>query len=240
MKTSLLVGCSHSSVLPKPVSEFFKLAASTAVVALFGIQTSLAAQDTNIGAGETLSPGLPGGGSHLVIDAITLTIAPTGTLDIRDNALIVRTGNFATILGYIATGFSTGPNGYWDGHGINSSVAAADPLRLSGVGIIDNSEAHLPTFEGRSTPTNLEILIKYAAYGDANLDGFVNNLDVALMGSGTGIGWYHGDFNYDGVVNAVDYDLLNAALPAQLPEPGSLCLLLGGAAIAGSRRARRA
>ena len=229
-----------SSLLTKPLPELFKLAAATAVVALFGIQTSMAAQAIHIGAGETLTPGIPGGGSHLVIDATTLTIAPTGTLDIRDNALIVRTGNFATILGYLVTGYHAGPTGYWDGHGINSSVAAADPLRLSGVGIIDNSEAHLPTFEGRSTLSNLEILVKYALYGDANLDGYVNNLDVALMGSGTGIGWYHGDFNYDGVVNAADYDLLNAALPAQVPEPGSMCLLLAGAAIAGSRRARRA
>ena len=240
MKNSPLVGCPHSSVLTKPLSELFKLAALTAVVALFGIQTSLAAQAIHIGPGETLTPGLPGGGSGLVIETGTLTIAPTGRLDLRDNALIVRTGNFATILGYVATGFRAGPNGYWDGPGINSSVAAADPAHLSGVGIIDNSEAHLPTFEGRSTLLNTEILVKYALYGDANLDGFVNNLDVALMGSGTGIGWYHGDFNYDGAVNAVDYALLNAALPAQLPEPGSMCLLLAGAAIAGSRRTRSA
>ena len=240
MKNSHLVRCPHSSILTISQSKLLKLSAFAAMALLGGIQSAMAAQDINIGAGEILSPGLPGGGSGLVIETSTLTIAPTGILDIRDNALIVRTGNFATILGYVTTGFSAGPNGYWDGPGINSSTAATDPLRLSGVGIIDNSEAHLPTFEGRSTLLNTEILVKYAAYGDANLDGFVNNLDVALMGSGTGIGWYHGDFNYDGVVNAVDYALLNAALPEQLPEPGSMGLLLAGAAIAGSRRSRGA
>ena len=236
MKNSHLVRCPHSSVLTISISKFLKLPVFAAI-ALGGIQTSMAAQDINIGAGEILSPGLPGGGSGLVIETGTLTIAPTGRLNIQDNAVIVRTDNYAKIYGYLVTGYNFGA---WDGFGISSSTAANDLQHLSGVGIIDNSEAHLPTFEGRSTPTNLEILIKFAAYGDANLDGFVNNLDVALMGSGTGIGWYHGDFNYDGVVNAVDYALLNAALPEQLPEPGSMCLLLAGAAIVGSRRTRRA
>ena len=148
MKNSHLVRCPHSSVLTISISKFLKLPVFAAI-ALGGIQTSMAAQDINIGAGEILSPGLPGGGSGLVIETGTLTIAPTGRLNIQDNAVIVRTDNYAKIYGYLVTGYNFGA---WDGFGISSSTAANDLQHLSGVGIIDNSEAHLPTFEGRSTP----------------------------------------------------------------------------------------
>ena len=221
-----------------------KMLALTSIMALAEMSRTTAAVITPeqiiIGPGEVLSTNLPGGAAGLVLETGTLIITWTGQLNLQDNALIVRTGNFATINGYLVTGYNLGA---WNGYGINSSVAAADVAHLTGVGIIDNSEAHLPSFEGHSTLLNTEFLIKFALYGDANLDGFVNELDVALFGSGSGVGWYHGDFNYSGTVDAADYALLNAALPPggpSLPEPSSLCLALAGAGIAGSRRARRA
>ena len=168
---------------------------------------------------------LPEGGSPppLVFTANTLTIGPGGFANLKNNKLIVRTGDLATLTGYLVSGYASGPNGYWDGSGINSSTAAADPTHRTGVGIADNSVLHYTSWPF-DQPVPLtggsEILIMYAYYGDANLDGVVDAADLALMG--TGSGWMHGDFNYDGVVNATDYALYNAGLQSPgggVPEP---------------------
>ena len=174
----------------------------------------------------------------LIIETNTLTINPPGVFNLKNNVLIVRSGNFATIKGYVVNGFTAGPNGYWDGQGINSSSAAADPDHLTGLGIINNAEAQFTSFEGRPTLLGTETFVKYTLYGDANLDGQVDGADLALMGLGTC--WYHGDFNYDETVDAVDYALFEAGRASQtgnVPEPGSLSLLIAGVAgLAGRRR----
>ena len=173
----------------------------------------------------------------LLIDTNFLTIAPFGTLNLRNNAMIVRQSPFASIYGYMVTGYN---GGAWNGYGINSSIAAADPDHLSGLGIINNAEALFASFAGRPTPLGTETFVKYTLYGDANLDELVDETDLALMGLGTG--WYHGDFNYDGTVDAVDYALFDAGRASQtgnVPEPGSLSLLMAGiAGLAGRRRVR--
>ena len=78
-------------------------------------------------------------------------------------------------------------------------------------------------------------------YGDANLDGTVNLLDLATLGQHwkqTGY-WADGDFNYDGVVNLLDLAILaqnwkqsltgvsmsSVGMTATVPEPGTLVLL---------------
>jgi hypothetical protein len=60
--------------------------------------------------------------------------------------------------------------------------------------------------------------IAWAAFGDMNLDGFVNSSDLNLLiasgkyGSSALDGvWAQGDFNYDGRVNSSDLNLLLAA-----------------------------
>ena len=203
-------------------------------------RAAIIATDTiNVGPGELVAGGGLGETSQLglVLETGTLTIAPTGKLNLKDNALIVRTGNFSTIYGYVVTGYD---GGTWNGYGISSSTAAADPTHLAALGIISNAEAHYATFEGRSTPLGTETFVKYSLYGDANLDGLVDGTDLALMASGTG--WYHGDFNYSGTVDAVDYALFEAGRASQtgnVPEPGSLSLLMAGVAgLAGRRRSR--
>ena len=173
----------------------------------------------------------------LVINTGTLSIAPTGLLNLTHNALIVRTGNLAVIAGYVVSGYN---GGTWTGYGIQSSDAAADLTGLTTVGILDNAEAHYSTWEGVALTGGAEILVAYTYCGDANLDGDVNGLDLALIGTGTG--WYHGDFNYDGVVNAADVALFNASRqalnPEPLPEPGTLALLAVSAmCLVGRRRA---
>jgi hypothetical protein len=99
--------------------------------------------------------------------------------------------------------------------------------------------------------------------GDANLDGSVNDSDVALLVNNWGtrrlvggvqvgdwLSRQDGDLNYDGIVDLDDAYLLNQRLiangagaldfsifGAQVPEPGTwLVLALGGAAVAARRR----
>ena len=89
------------------------------------------------------------------------------------------------------------------------------------------------------------VTAQVAVYGDANLDGTVNILDLAALGANwkqTGKHWADGDFNYDGTVNLLDLAILGAHWKQTLtgitfgaamssagfgtvPEPGTLALL---------------
>ena len=207
-------------------------AAQADLVEMDGV--SITAAQFSIEEGVTASA-LP---VRLVLDTNTLSITGNGALNMKDNALIVRLSPFTTIYGYVVSGYG---GGTWTGNGINSSTAANDPTHLTALGIIDNSEAHYTTFVGHSLAPAAETLVAYTYYGDANLDGDVDQTDFALMG--TGFGWYHGDFNYSGTVDAADYDLFNASLqalhPAPLPEPGALGMLAAGSVMLLRRRTLR-
>jgi hypothetical protein len=201
-----------------------------------------------------------------VIDTQTLTIAPTGVLDLKNNNLIVRTGSLATITGYIKTGLYNGPNGFWDGPGINSSTAATNPNQSTAVGVLDNSLAGYTDWPPLSPVHNLagtEILVKYTYFGDADLDGTVTAGDYILIDSGFSTpgasGWVNGDFDYDGAVTAADYILIDSGFGAfsggggqlgpsptggiaAVPEPTSMGLLALGAvglAVRSSRQSRK-
>ena len=75
--------------------------------------------------------------------------------------------------------------------------------------------------------------------GDANLDGYLNATDLALMAAAFGQtgGWSAGNVNTDGVVNATDLAILAEnfgfqAPAAAIPEPATIGLLaLGGLAL---------
>jgi hypothetical protein len=73
--------------------------------------------------------------------------------------------------------------------------------------------------------------------GDANNDGYIDDKDASILGShwlASGANWSMGDFNEDGYVNDKDAAILAAhwtgppAQDANVPEPTSLALLLGG------------
>jgi hypothetical protein len=181
-----------------------------------------------------------------------LQIGVDGQLDIGKSSLLVDFTGLAnptaTIRGYLKSGYNSGA---WNGKGIVSGAAAA--VYPTAVGYIDNQNDLSPPADGTQT-----VLLKYAFFGDSNLDGVVdvdNDFSGFLDGlNGVGTSWYYGDYNYDGVVDVDnDFSLFLDGLNLQggvtlgeaggmttfagVPEPATLGLmLLGGAAMLARRR----
>jgi fibronectin-binding autotransporter adhesin len=207
-----------------------------------------------------------------------LTIAggatPTAKLDVTNNNLVLHNGNIAMTLAQLKTGLNSSGT-LWTGAGIQSSTAAADAAVNSNatvfaVGAIknidQNSNLIYSTWPAAPSPdtgasglTTTDVLVKYTYFGDADLNGVVDNTtDYDLWSNGftnPGLaatnGWLYGDFDFSGIVdNTTDYDLWStgfahqggpltagSASPAPatdvqaVPEPGGLLLI--GLAIGG-------
>jgi hypothetical protein len=146
---------------------------------------------------------LAAGGNKLLV---TRDLAVTGRLDLNDNDLLIRADDFAAILALVAQGFNLGA---WNGFGITSSAAAADPNTAVGFG--SNSVLNKTSFDGVSGLTATDIVVKYTYAGDANLDGQVDIGDLGLLAGAwqqSGKDWFGGDFTFDGIVNIGDLGLL--------------------------------
>jgi len=182
-----------------------------------------------------------------------------GTLDLGERDLICDyTGGaspFDAMADWVASGYA---GGTWQGTGIRSSAAAAHPLGLTAVGLIDNNDPEtgiggLTEFAGE--PVSLEsVLARYTWWGDANLDGILDSNDydrvdtnfVLWNKDGTvpdgGFRWAVGDFDGDGTIDSNDYDLIDKAYmlsaggpagsgtPVPTPEPASAALVMAGLA----------
>jgi hypothetical protein len=157
-----------------------------------------------------------------------VTDAWTGKLDLANNDMIVNLGNLATITNQVAQGFN---GGTWQGGGgIVSSAASADSSHLTALGVIQNSVDGTPggavlhaNFSSASSVAS-DVLVKFAYFGDTNLDGVVDGSDYSRIDSavianqataGSATGWFNGDFNYDGVIDGSDYTLLDNAFNVQ-------------------------
>jgi hypothetical protein len=172
----------------------------------------------------------------------------------------------------------------WTGNGITSSTAAANAANNSNstvfaVGAIQNIDKNnnliystwpappSPDGGGVTGLATTDILVKYTYFGDADLNGVVDNTtDYDLWSNGftdAGLaatnGWLYGDFDFSGTVdNTTDYDLWStgfahqggplsggsSAAPAQasvqpVPEPSALILAAIGLAGIGIRVAGR-
>jgi hypothetical protein len=173
---------------------------------------------------------------------------PTPATDIRLRILAGR-GNTELI-------------GAWNGKGITSSAAQANPSGLS-VGWALNGDLPLgpyQVFRGEIVdPTS--VLIRATRIGDANLDGIVDDTDITIVGAtyGTTAGavWALGDFDYDGDVDDSDVTLVGAlydplapplnpglAAPpsasiAAIPEPAGWVLVVVASLAAGAWGWRR-
>lgn len=161
------------------------------------------------GAGATLD--LANVNTAMIVDY--LPGVPTPATDIRERILAGR-GNTDLV-------------GAWDGKGITSSAAQADPAALS-VGWALNGDLPLgpyQVFRGEIVdPTS--ILIRATRSGDVNLNGVVDDADVTIVGAtyGTTAGavWALGDFDYDGDVDDSDVTLISALYDPGAPPLGAL------------------
>jgi hypothetical protein len=153
------------------------------------------------------------------------TFTNTGKVDVAGGTLKLDKGlASSTVHAELLSGFN---HGAWNGTGIISSLAAADPTHSTGVGYTLNSSAYI---------------LMDTWYGDTDLSGTVTNSDLLAMVPGaTNATWQQGDFNYDGIVNADDYALFQlgdanqtGSFPA-VPEPG---MVVAGLALFGALRRR--
>lgn len=139
----------------------------------------------------------------------------------QGNAVINYTASspMATIKSALISGRN---GGTWDGFGITSSAAAAQPSHNTTLGLMASSDyfslygAGAP-FEGESIDATA-VLIKYTWYGDSDFNGVVNFDDYSRTDSGFNTGgsdWLHGDFDFNGVVNFDDYSLIDLAFNTQ-------------------------
>jgi hypothetical protein len=234
---------------------------------VFGSSQHLAGLNVSNGALVQVSATTVGNRSVI----ITPSLAVTGVLDLANNDLDVSGGCMATVESLVQSGYN---GGNWGGSGIISTSAAADTTHLTALGVIINdatanatgslSDAALYSALDGVPVADGDILVKYAYYGDTNLDGTVDGSDYSRIDNGylMGLtGWANGDFNYDGVINGSDYTLIDnaynqqgASLAAELPssasltseiavspvpEPTTAVAMLAGGASALRRRSRR-
>jgi hypothetical protein len=165
-----------------------------------------------------------GGGTSVIA---SLVINEGATVDIADNALVIdyaATSPADMVRERIVSGRGgAGLGKVWNGTGITSSTAAAvnagAPDSRS-VGYAENALLPLGAytdFRGQAVDAT-SVLIAYTRTGDANLDGVVNNDDVAVLGANyspgaakpAGSAWALGDFDYNGFVDNDDVMLLGA------------------------------
>jgi hypothetical protein len=210
-----------------------------------------------IGAGGKVTTRLGGTTSSLASLSLAGTpAAPTATLDLTNSALVVDypvagPSPDATIREQIISGRGgSGLGKTWNGPGITSSQAAADPVNSMSVGYAVNGTLPLgPYADFRGIPVdNSSVLMRYTRTGDANLNGVVDNNDVTIVGANFAPGfekprWDLGDFDYNGFVDNNDVTLLgvyynpgatpipapaDSAGVAAVPEPSTLAMLLLG------------
>ena len=153
----------------------------------------------------------------------------------------------------------------WNGNGITSSSAAANPAQAIGIAEASALPAQSGAFLNQPADAT-SLLIRLTLLGDATLDGIVDFNDLVHLAQnyntqpGPGA-WSQGDFNYDGTVDFNDLVSLaqnyNTTLPAsaaafspdfqsawaqaqsQVPEPSSMLLLSLTAFTALTARRRR-
>jgi mannan endo-1,4-beta-mannosidase len=132
----------------------------------------------------------------------SLVLDPAGGIDVGTGRITVTGGGvgIAALRSRLISGHN---GGGWDGgNGIASSNAAFGTQRAVGM-----------------WASGADLTIGWTAYGDTNVDGVIDTLDIANLlggaafGTGQSATWTTGDFNYDGLFDALDVaNVLGAAL----------------------------
>lgn len=164
----------------------------------------------NISAGASVSMAA-NGSRALVVNG--LSVATGGTLDMKDNDLIVhatsatRDAVYADLYDWIVSGFN---GGAWNGSGLTSTVARDNTNGDTALGIAKNVDLNYTTFANQAVNSD-SILIKYTYYCDFDLDGDVDGDDEAALVSGFGkqnAYWVDGDTDYNNIVDGDDFAVL--------------------------------
>ena len=194
-------------------------ASGNSILTLNGNQTV-----AGLNLSNTARVNIPAANSYLKLN--NLTVAPTATLDLFDNDLIIQStsASKAALLSTINNLLKTGRNkGAWNGAGIRSSIAgAANPHVITLAAIVNdrgNGTTILSQIDGQSVDVNT-VLLKYTYNGDANLDGLIDaddyaQIDAGYATRGTAKGFRNGDFDYSGAINADDYFLIDQSMGSQ-------------------------
>jgi hypothetical protein len=176
----------------------------------------LASLSVASGASASMTPG----GDVLV----TRSLQIDGRLDVADDGVIIDytgTSPIASIRAALAAGFNAG---LWNGNGIASTSAAADANSQHALGYAEASDLAISAFMNHPVD-NSAVVIRYALYGDNNLDGAVdigNDFDLLLDGlsSAQASSWLQGDYTYDGKVDlGNDFNLFLRNFLAHQPPP---------------------
>jgi autotransporter-associated beta strand protein len=181
----------------------------------------------------------------------SLTVSPTGFVDLANNDLIVRSASpssaatAVTTLSGLVRSWWVADNGLPGSIGLGSSLAFYPAAGgFTTLAVYNNAVAGqtLTSFDGLPVSAT-DVLVSYTYLGDTNIDGVVDATDIAriLQGmAGQGTGWNFGDVNYDGLINTLDLGRAVAALRGQgaplgqslsgggsaIPEPAGLAALV--------------
>jgi hypothetical protein len=146
----------------------------------------------------------------------TLVIGAAGSLDVRDNAVVIdhlfgnmlgswSNGSYTSVLGMIDAGkIISGTN---SGAMVVGAVDAASAVNFNG--------AATATWQGQTVDATT-VCIRATYNGDANLNGAIDSDDFFAIDSHYGQGassmnWGFGDFDLNGRRDADDYFIINAA-----------------------------
>ncbi|HEX8524418.1 MAG TPA: DNRLRE domain-containing protein [Tepidisphaeraceae bacterium] len=239
------------------------------------VGTLTGAGQTVVDAGASLSAASLGAGARLQINGkmdiratggllnlATLSVGLNGALDLRDNDLILASGDYQTISDAVF-------NGYRDSvdtaaTGIISSAGQTAPGHPI-LAVFDNALLHTDTwpFGSSTTVGSTAFLGRFTYLGDADLNGMVTPDDYGAVDSNLGqtvsttggMNWLAGDWTFDGAITPDDYIAIDSNLglgennpltasglaaqgAAAVPEPASVATLLGAACILIARRRR--
>ena len=188
----------------------------------------------SIGTSGTLSMAAHSGSTYNVLDTSSLSFSgTTGSIDIGNNAMIVRAANqtdLAAKVSLVQSKVNTAADLLaWDGQGITAS-AVLDDLQVNGVLTImvyDNSQLYLDHFAGvggfgsfdevTGDPIDFnQVPLKVTYLGDLNGDGMVDGSDYGYMDYYFQSTLALGDLNGDGIVDGSDYGLLDYGFQTQV------------------------